>query len=110
MHSSHSSGAQNREQEFLRSGADRSRKLAAPEFVAPTGRYANLGEAIEKFSEQRGKVIDFVSACHDDLQAVEMRHPVAGLITAQECLAILAMHPSRHAAQIREIRQSLGIS
>ncbi len=102
--------AQNREQEFLRSVADRSRKLAAPEHVVPTGRYATLGEAVEKFREQRGKVIEYVSACRDDLHAVEMPHPIAGIITAQECLAILAMHPARHAAQIREIRQSLGIS
>jgi DinB superfamily len=105
-----SSGAANREQEFLRLGADRSRKRAAPEFVRPTGRYASLAEAVEKFREQRGQVIEFVSNCCNDLHAVEMTHPIAGVITAQECLAILAMHPARHAAQIREIRQSLGIS
>jgi hypothetical protein len=102
--------AESREKDFLRLGPDRSRKIAAPEFVRPTGRYATLGEAIEKFREQRGRVMEYVSTCHDDLHAVEMPHPVAGIITAQECLAILAMHPSRHAAQIREIRQSLGIS
>jgi hypothetical protein len=105
-----SPGAANREQEFLRLGADRTRKRAAPEFVLPTGRYASLAEAVEKFREQRGQVIEFVSTCRDDLHAVEMPHPIAGLITAQECLAILDMHPARHAAQIREIRQSLGIS
>ena len=105
-----SPGAANREQEFLRLGADRTRKRAAPEFVRPTGRYASLAQAVEKFREQRGQVIEFVSKCCDDLHAVEMPHPIAGVITAQECLAILAMHPARHAAQIREIRQSLGIS
>jgi hypothetical protein len=39
-----------------------------------------------------------------------MQHPIGGMVTAQECLAILAMHPARHAAQVREIRQSLGLS
>lgn len=102
--------AESREKDFLRRGPDRSRKIAAPEFVRPTGRYATLGEAIEKFREHRGKVMDFVSGCDDDLHAREMPHPIAGIISAQECLAVLAMHPSRHAAQIREIRQSLGIS
>jgi hypothetical protein len=101
---------ESREKDFLRLGADRSRKIAAPEFVRPTGRYATLSEAVEIFREQRGRVMDYVSTCHDDLHAVEMPHPVAGLITAQECLAILAMHPARHAAQIREIRRSLGIA
>ena len=105
-----SPGAMNREQEFLRSVADRARKLVAPEFVRPTGRYATLAEAVEKFREHRHRTIEFVSTCRDDLHAVELQHPVAGMVTAQECLAILAMHPSRHAAQIREIRQSLGLS
>jgi uncharacterized damage-inducible protein DinB len=105
-----SPGAMNREQEFLRSVADRARKLVAPEFVRPTGRYATLAEAVEKFREHRRRTIEFVSTCRDDLHAVELQHPVAGMVTAQECLAILAMHPSRHAAQIREIRQSLGLS
>src|SRR5271155_3390550 len=48
-------GAANREQDFLRHGADRTRKRAAPEFVRPPVRYASLAEALEKFREQRGQ-------------------------------------------------------
>ena len=101
--------APDREQELLRHAADRTRKHNAPEQVRPTGRYATLAEAVEKFAEHRARSIDYVSNCRDDLRAIEMQHPMGGKINAQECLAILAMHPSRHAAQIREIRESLGL-
>jgi DinB superfamily len=103
-------GVKNREQEFIRYGADRSRKHTAPEQVRPVGRYATLVEAAEKFREHRARTIEFVSRCQDDLRAVEMYHPIGSQITAMECLAILALHPARHAAQIREIRESIGIS
>jgi len=102
--------AKDREQDFLRHGADRTRKHVAPESVRPTGRYATLAEAADKFREHRTRTMEFVTTCQDDLRAVEMQHPIGGMVTAQECLAILAMHPARHAAQIREIRQSLGLS
>jgi DinB superfamily len=102
--------APDREQDFLRHGADRTRKHVAPEQVRPTGRYATFAEAVEKFREHRANSIAFVSNCRNDLRAVEMEHPIGGKINAQECLAILAMHPARHAAQILEIRESLGIS
>lgn len=101
--------AKDREQDFLRHGADRTHKHVAPESVRPTGRYATLAEAAAKFREHRNHTIEFVSTCQDDLRAVEMQHPIGGMVTAQECLAILAMHPARHAAQIREIRHSLGL-
>ena len=54
--------------------------------------------------------MEFVSNCQSDLKAVEIQHPIGGLVNAQECLAILAMHPARHAAQIREIREVLAFS
>lgn len=99
-----------REQKILRSAADRTHKHVAPERVRPTGRYATLSEAIEKFREHRAHSMEFVSNCQSDLKAVEIQHPIGGLVNAQECLAILAMHPARHAAQIREIREVLAFS
>jgi hypothetical protein len=99
-----------REREIFARATDRSRKAVAPERVRPTGRIANLAEAAEKFREHRARSIELVNTCEKDLRALEIQHPMAGLVTAQECLAILAMHPGRHAAQIRELRQSLGIA
>ncbi len=102
--------APERDDEILRAIADRSRKQVAPEAVRPAGRYATLAEAAEKFREHRANSIQFVTDCHDDLTAVEVYHPVGRMVSGRECLTILAMHPTRHAAQVREIRQTLGIS
>jgi hypothetical protein len=99
-----------RERDFFALASDRSKKADAPERVRPVGRIGNLHEAAEKFREHRARSIEFVNTCQNDLRALEIHHPIAGMVTAQECLAILAMHPGRHAAQIRELRESLGIA
>ena len=99
-----------REHEISQIVRDRTRKQVAPDSVRPIGRIATLAEAAEKFREHRARSIEFVTTCQTDLRAFEIQHPVGGLVTAQECLAILTAHPARHAAQIREIRHSLGLS
>jgi uncharacterized damage-inducible protein DinB len=100
----------NRDAELKRVVLDRTRKQTAPDAVRPVGRYMTLAQAAEKFREHRSNTIEFVTVCHDDLNAMEVQHPVGGTVTARECLTILALHPSRHAAQVREIRQKLGIT
>ena len=134
-----------REEGFLRNGTDRSRKYTTPASLAPAGRFATLAEAVARFRELRAHTIEFVAACRADLRDIEVPHPIGGLVTGQECLALLAVHgefvaacradlrdievphpigglvtgqeclallaihPARHAAQIREVRQSLGL-
>ena len=98
-----------REEGFLRNGTDRSRKYTTSASLAPTGRFATLAEAVARFRELRAHTIEFVAACRADLRDIEVPHPIGGLVTGQECLALLAVHPARHAAQIREVRQSLGL-
>jgi len=75
----------------------------------PTGRFATLTDAVARFRELRAHTIEFVAACRADLRDVEVPHPIGGLVTGQECLALLAIHPARHAAQIREVREALGL-
>jgi hypothetical protein len=97
-----------REQIFLANVADRNRKINAPESARPTGRFGMLAQNVEKFRENRARTIEFVESCSEDLRAFELQHPMAGLISAHECLAILSMHPSRHAKQVHEIRKSFA--
>lgn len=99
-----------REEGFLRNGTDRSRKYTTSASLAPTGRIATLADAVARFRELRAHTIAFVAACQADLRDLEVPHPIGGLISGQECLALLAVHPARHAAQIREVRQSLGLA
>ena len=93
-----------RESTILATGADRSQKRVAPERSRPAGRFASLGEAVGAFAKGRGQTIEFIAATPQDLRAMDVQHASHGLITAQECLALLTMHPARHAAQIRELR------
>ncbi len=58
-----------------------------------------------EFTKGRDQSIAFIAATPLDLRAVDVQHASFGLITAQECLALLTIHPARHAAQIRELRE-----
>ena len=98
-----------REEGFLRTGTDRSRRYTTSASLVPTGRFATLTDAVARFRELRAHTIEFVAACRADLRDVEVPHPIGGLVTGQECLALLAIHPARHAAQIREVREALGL-
>jgi hypothetical protein len=103
-------GDRGREEVFLREVANRSRKVSAPERAHPTGRFPTLAAALEQFNQSRARSIDYVEHCDKDLRAHTGPHPLFGPITGQEYLVILALHPARHAAQIREVRESLGLS
>jgi len=104
------SGDRSREELFLHEVTNRARKVGAPDRAHPTGRFPTLAAALEQFNQSRARSIDFVEHCDKDLRAHTAPHPLFGPITGQEYLIILALHPARHAAQIREVRQSLGLS
>lgn len=94
-----------REQDFLARGTDRTKKFKAPERAAPSGRFATLVEALSAFEANRSRTIAYIEGCQADLRADELFHPLVGPVTAQECLALLTIHPARHALQVRELRQ-----
>ncbi|HEU4416123.1 MAG TPA: DinB family protein [Candidatus Angelobacter sp.] len=104
--------APNREQAFLTMVGDRSRKMQTPEGGKPRGRFANLDEAAARFKASRDSVIEFVQQSTEDLRATEVTHPhpAAGNVSTHEMLIIMAKHAERHAAQIQEIRSTLGLN
>jgi uncharacterized damage-inducible protein DinB len=104
-----SSGDRSREELFLREIPNRARKIAAPERAHPKGRFPTLAAALDQFNQSRARTIDYVEHCEKDLRAHTAPHIVFGTITIQEFLLVIALHPARHAAQIREVRQSLGL-
>jgi uncharacterized damage-inducible protein DinB len=99
-----------REEVILEFAGDRARKFNAPEHVRPTGRFYSLAAALDHFQESRARSIEYICRCELDPRAHTAQHPAVGLVSGQELLLILAMHPARHADQIREIRQSLGLA
>jgi uncharacterized damage-inducible protein DinB len=103
------SGDRTREELFLREIPNRAKKIAAPERAHPKGRFPTLAVALEQFNQSRARTIDYVVHCEKDLRAHTAPHILFGTITIQEFLLVIALHPARHAAQIREVRQSLGM-
>ena len=82
----------------------RQRKFSAPPAAQPTGECQTLAEAISKFDGVRSGTTAYVEGCDRDLRLCPTTHPLMGPLTAMECLYLIAGHPFRHAAQIRELR------
>jgi DinB superfamily len=85
-------------------GADRSRKVPAPEGARPTGRYATVPAALQAFLDARERTIAYLEACDEDLRAKLTTHPLLGATNCHETVLMIGLHPKRHAGQIREIR------
>ena len=98
-----------REARILERGADRTRRMRSPEVGLPRGRYQTLAEALAAFDEARGETIPWVEAMNDDPRCWLTTHPlIPGPVNCSEILAVISIHPARHAAQIVEIRESLA--
>jgi hypothetical protein len=98
-----------REQAVIRGTTDRSRKIDAPDGVRPTGKFATLADALAQFERNRARTIEYVSTCDVDLRGQTVSHPRLGSLSGQEFMIILALHPARHALQILDVRESLGL-
>src|SRR5277367_4753310 len=57
----------------------------------------------------RARTVAYVEQYQDDPRNRTTLHPVIGPISCQEMFLVLALHPARHALQIREARKSLGL-
>lgn len=87
---------------------DRSFKAEAPEGARPDGRFKTIEEAIEAFNAARDRTARLVAERGAELYSVGIKHPRFGDLNAVELVHILSGHAKRHAAQIREVRDSLG--
>jgi hypothetical protein len=97
-----------REAAIMVRGLDRTTHVISPEVGRPTGRFSTLAEAVASFLATRKRTVRFVETCDEDLRARTMAHPLIGTINCHEALLVMAVHPRRHAVQIREIRTALG--
>jgi hypothetical protein len=98
-----------REGQILRGMTKREHKVAAPEHAEPTGRYSSLAEALQEFRQRRARTVAYVEQYQDDPRNRTTLHPVLGPVNCQEMFLVLALHPARHALQIKEARKSLGL-
>jgi hypothetical protein len=98
-----------REDRLIRGAVDRSQRVMAPDRAHPVGAFATLAEALNDFHEKRSRTIAYIEGYAEDLRSCSMQHPVVGPCTGHEFLILMALHPARHAGQIREVRASLGL-
>ncbi len=83
---------------------DRSRKVQAPEFLQPTGRFANEEATVKAFEEARAKTMDYVKTTQDDLRDHFGPHPVLGTLDAYQWILLISAHSARHTKQIEEVK------
>lgn len=98
-----------REGQILRGMTKREHKFTAPEHAVPRGRYSSLAEALDEFRKRRARTVAYVQQYQEDPRNRTTLHPVIGPVSCQEMFLVLALHPARHALQIREARKSLGL-
>ena len=99
-----------REEKIREFAPTRLRRISAPQFAIPTGKYPTLGEAARAFNLSRERTIRFVDECAGDLRAKITTHPLLGEVNCYETLLMMAAHPLRHADQIREIRRTRSLT
>jgi hypothetical protein len=87
---------------------DRSVKVTAPEAARPDGRFQTIDEAVEAFNAARDRTARMVEERGAELYKVGITHPRFGDMNGVELVHLLTGHAKRHAAQIREVRESLG--
>jgi len=100
-------GSRAREARILERGADRTKRLEAPELARPTGCFPTLSEALNAFLASRDETIHYVQALTEDPRLRTAHHPLIGPVNCYETLLIMAIHPHRHVQQIREIRNAI---
>jgi len=98
-----------KESQLLASIPDRSNRAQAPEAAQPNGRFATLAEALGQFHAARARTIEFAEQAGSGLYSIASEHPRFGPMNGTEMVLIIAGHSRRHAAQIREVREALGI-
>jgi hypothetical protein len=84
----------------------RATRVQAPPTALPAGRFASMAEALERFCAARGRTLEFIETA-PNLRALQVTHPFFGPVSGYEFAVIMASHSLRHAAQIREIRESI---
>lgn len=96
------------DEQIIKNVEDRSHKVKAPEFGVPKHNYSSNAEAIKAFTEQRDKLIDYVTNTQDVMRDHITDHPVLGPIDAYQLLLLDAAHTNRHTQQLQEVKADPG--
>ncbi len=79
------------------------RKVAAPDFLIPTGRFPQWPGAHLAFEQARSNTLEMEAAADAKFDSRVMPHPVLGSLTLRQWFHFTAAHTERHTRQIEEI-------
>jgi hypothetical protein len=92
------------DQQVLTLVPDRSHKVQAPEFLEPTGRWANEAQLTKAFEDERKTTMDYIRTTNDDLRDHFGPHPLLGPLDAYQWILLISAHSERHTKQIEEVK------
>ncbi|MEZ4883620.1 MAG: DinB family protein [Chitinophagales bacterium] len=84
----------------------RGRKVNAPDFFVPQGRFTTKAEAIAAYRTIRSKIDDFVTTTELPLEKIAFNHMTLGMLNVKNWIAFVAGHCKRHTQQIEELKTS----
>lgn len=83
--------------------ADRSKKVQAPEPLAPNNRFGSLKASLDHFKAARAKTIAFLKNT-EDLRDHAADSPLGKKLDAYQWLLFISAHCERHTKQIAEVK------
>jgi len=87
--------------------AGRSRRVEAPEYLVPRGRWPDE-QLWKEFEAARQRTREFASGTDADLRKHFYAHPVLGELDLYQWLLLIGAHCDRHRAQSEEVMASAG--
>lgn len=90
---------------------DRTKKMQAPPIVEPALEPFKVQQIIDRLSDSRKKLIDYLSTIEDPSILVKksVNHPAFGELPLDQWIEMIYLHEQRHIEQIKEIKLFLGL-
>lgn len=88
--------------------ANRGTRLVSPPIVQPTGTLDSSAGTQALIESRAAMISSLQNANGVNLESLTQSHPVFGTLNMYHWVVALGLHDQRHAAQIREIGQSLA--
>ena len=96
-----------KDEDVVRTMADRGSKRLAVESLQPSGRWSQEA-LIKRFNRSRDRLVAYVHSTPDGLRSRFRTHRAMGLIDGYQWILLASGHVRRHTAQIEEVKAHSG--
>ncbi len=96
-----------KDEDVVKTMADRSSKRVAVESLQPSGRWSQEA-LITRFNQSRDRLIAYVQSTPDGHRSRFRAHRAMGLIDGYQWILLASGHVRRHTAQIEEVKTHSG--